>query len=147
MVTHRRNSGSRQSSKEDVMRSRSIVGVLLLVGLFGVALFANGEPVRRTAIVNFQDPVLVAGQFVMGAVVIVHDDLKMSRGEPCTTFYRFAPGQGAPKELVSFHCYPAARHVEDTTKLTVTAYSPAGCRRLIEYQFADDSEGHGVPEK
>ena len=129
------------------MRSRSIVGVFLLVGLFGVALLANGESVRRTAIVNFQDPVLVAGQFVMGPVLIVHDELKMSRGEPCTTFYRFVPGQGAREELASFHCRPAARHVEETTKLTVTEYSPAGCRRLIEYQFVADSEGHGVPEK
>ena len=129
------------------MKSRSIVGLLLLLGLFGVALFANGEPMRRAVVVNFQVPVLVAGEFVMGPVVIVHDDLKMSRGEPCTTFYRFEPGRGPREELVSFHCRPAARHVEETTMLTVTPYSPAGCRRLIAYQFAGDSEGHGVPEK
>jgi hypothetical protein len=129
------------------MRSRLIVGVLLVVGLFGAAVFANAASAKRWAILNFQDPVQVAGQFVMGPVIIVHDDAKMARGEACTTIYQFEPGKGPRQELVSFHCRPTARAVEAQTTLTVTPVAPTGCRRLIEYQFAGDPEAHGVPDK
>ena len=126
------------------MKSR-LIGVFLLVGLFGAGMFANAAPVKRWATVNFQDPVQVAGQFVMGPVLIVHDELKMARGEPCTTFYQFEPGKGPREELVSFHCRPASRAAGERTSFTVTPLSPTGCRRLIAFQFAGDPEAHGVP--
>ena len=82
----------------------------------------------------------------MGPVLIVHDSEKMSRGEPCTTFYRFKPGAGQKEGLVSFHCRPRQAQTVDTTTFTTVATEP-GCKRLVEYQIAGDAEAHGVPVK
>jgi hypothetical protein len=132
------------------MRTRIIVGVAVVVALLGVGTFASraGDVAgsRQWTIVNFSDPVLVKDQIVMGPVLIVHDSDKMSRGQACTTFYRFEPGKGPKEELVSFHCRPDLRAaVAETTFTTVD--SPLGCKRLTEYQIAGETESHGVPEK
>lgn len=126
------------------MRSRIIVGALLFVAVFAIGTRAN--PSRQWSIVNFPDPVQVKGELIMGPVLIIHDDVKMAKGEPCTTFYRFDKVKGPQEPLVSFHCRPAQRSVVGTTTLTVVSNDP-GCRKLVEYQIAGDSEGHGVPEK
>jgi hypothetical protein len=96
-------------------------------------------------IVNFQEPVLVKGQFVMGKVLIVHDNARMARGEPCTTFYRFDTA-GPKEELVSFHCTPKKTGAAATTTFTTVSSEP-GCKRLVEYQIAGDTEAHGIPIK
>jgi hypothetical protein len=71
---------------------------------------------KQWSIANFVEPVLVARALVTGTVVIVHDDVKMAQGEPCTTFYRFDPVEGTKEALVSFHCKPRrAGRVEATT--------------------------------
>lgn len=127
------------------MRSRIIVGTLLLVGLIGTATRANNATLQWT-VVNFVDPVQVKGELIMGPVLIVHDDMKMARGEPCTTFYRFDRIRGPQQALLSFHCLPAQRSLVSTTTLTIQEGDP-GCRKLVEYQIAGDSEGHGVPGK
>lgn len=132
------------------MRTRIIVGVAVLVALLGVGTFASraGDVAgsRQWTIVNFTDPVRVHDQIVMGPVLIVHDNDKMSRGQACTTFYRFEPGKGPKEELVSFHCRPDVRAaVAETTFTYVT--SPDGCKRLTEYQIAGDTEAHGIPAK
>jgi hypothetical protein len=85
-------------------------------------------------------------QILMGPVLIVHDHEKMSRGEACTTFYRFTAGKGPGDELLSFHCRPVQRTTVDRTRLRVVD-SPLGCKRLTEYQIAGDSEAHGIPTK
>jgi hypothetical protein len=131
------------------MRTRILVGLVLLVALVGAGrVGARGTSYvsqdKQWSIVNFVDPVLVKGQFVMGPVLIVHDSAKMARGEACTTFYRFDPAKGPGEELVSFHCIPREADAAPTT--TVKIYSTdAGCRRLVEYQVAGDNEAHGVP--
>jgi len=124
------------------MRSR-VIGVFLLVGLFSVATFAKTGAAKHWSMVNFVDPVWVTDRVVMGPVLIVHDDLKMARGEPCTTFYRFVPGKGPQEALVAFHCRPASREVAELTTLTVATVS--GCKRLIDYQIEGDAEVHVVP--
>jgi hypothetical protein len=99
---------------------------------------------KQSAIVNFMDTVLVNRKLVSGPVLIVHDDAKMARGEPCTTFYRFDQAEGPKEELVSFHCKPRrADRVESTTITTVN--TDLGVKQLVEYQIAGDSEVHGVP--
>jgi len=130
------------------MRSRIIVGIVALMAVAGVATLVAGDVGRDTqwTLTNFQDPVLVKDTVVMGPVLIVHDSVKMARGEACTTFYRFKPGVGKQEELVSFHCQPrAASPIESTTFSTVS--SDVGCKRLVEYQIAGDSEAHGVPAR
>ena len=132
------------------MRIRIIVGVTLLVALLGVGTFVGRAAEvgghRQWTVVNFPDAVQVMDQIVMGPVLIVHDDQKMSRGEACTTFYRFTPGKGPREEILSFHCLPVQRTTVEHTKFSVVD-TPVGCKRLTEYQIAGDSEAHGIPTK
>jgi hypothetical protein len=129
-----------------LMRSRIFVGAFLLVSTFSAGVLATSAAGKHWAVVNFPDPVQVQKEIVMGPVLIVHDDAKMAKGEPCTTFYRFDPKAGRGAEIVSFHCIPAARAVVDTTTFTVAGQA-TNCKRLIEYQIAGESEAHGVPAR
>ena len=99
---------------------------------------------KQWSIVTFADPVIVRNAFVAGQVLIVHDDARMARGEPCTTFYRFETAKGPTEELVSFHCKPRRAAAVSTTTLKTTR-TDAGTPRLIEYQLKGDTEAHGVP--
>ena len=134
------------------MRSRIIVGSLLLLGVFATgAIATSGDgvaPPRQWATATFTDPVLVADQILMGSYLIVHDDTKMARGEPCTSFYRFDPVKGPQEAVLSFHCTPANRKLVDKTTFTqTTRLDSLGIPRMTEYQFAGDCEAHGIPTK
>ncbi len=147
------------------MRSRIIFGVLLVVGIISPATFATpgarALPVRQLqlAIVHFDRTTDVSGALLSaGQYVVVHDAAKMARGEPCTTLYRFGEsGHGAQEEAVSFYCIPREREATGKTTLTLTTIPgfTGGCTyrwgcamdKLTEYQFAGDSEGHGVPDR
>jgi hypothetical protein len=133
------------------MRSRIFVGGVLLialvaVGRLGASVSTHVGLTRQWTVTNFPDAVLVNGRLIMGPVLIVHDDAKMANGEACTTFYRFDPARGVQEELVSFHCTPKIREVVDKTTFTTVSMA-TGCKKLIEYQIAGDSEAHGVPSK
>jgi hypothetical protein len=132
------------------MKTRIIVGVALLIGVLGVGTYAshagNTAGQRQWTIVNFADPVAVKDQILMGPVLIVHDDAKMARGLPCTTFYRFDTAKGPQQELVSFHCKPIQRTAVDQTTFNLVP-TPLGCKRLTEYQIGGDAEAHGIPAK
>lgn len=128
------------------------VGVLLAVAMIGAStLTARGDSyvgsAKQWTVVNFVDPVLVRGNYVMGPVMIVHDNEKMAKGEACTTFYRFDKARGPQEEIVSFHCRPRATDDKTGPTQIVTTMTDAGCRKLVEYQIAGDSEAHGVPAK
>jgi hypothetical protein len=137
-------------TKEGQMRSRILLGSLLLLGVLAVGTIATSgdgvAPPRQWALTNFVDPVLVADQILMGPYLIVHDDARMARGEPCTSFYRFDPVKGRQEEVLSFHCTPATRKV--AAAFTITKSEPiamVSLRRVTEYQFAGDCEGHRIP--
>src|SRR3954471_1769557 len=119
------------------MRSRIIVGALLMLGVLGAGTIAtHGDgvaPPRQWALVNFTDPVMVTDQILMGRYMIVHDDAKMERGEACTTFYRFDASKGPQEEVVSFHCSPAMKPVAGKLTLTQTEPNAIGIVRLAEY--------------
>jgi hypothetical protein len=127
------------------MRSRLIVGSLLILGALGFgAVRVATAPAVKWAAVNLQRTVVIAGSFVSGPVVFVHDDARMARGEPCTSVHRYIPGKGLGEELVAFHCKPrwgkAPKQFVQST--TIKADGPPV---LTEYQFAGDEESHGVP--
>ena len=131
------------------MRSRTSVGVFLLFALVGAGtLGASGNSYvgsdKQWTIANFTDPVRVKGQFIMGPVLIVHDSAKRARGEACTTFYRFDPKTGQHEALVSVHCSPRTASSVAATTFTTVSTDP-GCKRLVEYQIAGDSEAHVLP--
>src|SRR6478736_10514321 len=110
------------------MRSRIIVGALLVFGVLAAGTFATSgdgvAPPRQWAIVNFTDPVLVTDQILMGPYLIVHDDARMERGEACTSFYRFDAAKGPQQEVVSFHCTPAMRKIAGQLTVTRTDKNP-----------------------
>lgn len=128
------------------MRSRIIVGSLVVcVSLVTVAVSRTGaQPTIKSANINLTDPTLIAGSFVSGPVVFVHDDARMARGEPCTTVHRFVPGRGAGEELVAFHCKPRWGKAPDRFTKAI-ANTPDGLRVMTEYQFAGDKEAHEIP--
>src|ERR1019366_3757746 len=133
------------------MVSRAIVASVLLVGTLvtaAAAMSGDRAPGQQSAMVTFEHPTWGVGQLLMGTYVIVHDEDKMTRGEPCTAFYRVGMRARPLEEVVSFHCIPHARRIVPSFTTTVSA-NPAGgidtFDTLTEYQFAGDAEGHGVP--
>jgi hypothetical protein len=132
------------------MRSRVIVGVFLLFGVLAAGTLATSgagvAPTKQWAIVNFINPVRVGTDAIMGQYLIVHDDTKMARGLPCTTFYRFDDKKGPGEAVVSFHCLPKQRKIVEQTTLTIVPPpNLTDLPALTEYQFAGDPEAHGVP--
>jgi len=132
------------------MRSRLILGVFILMAVLGAgAVATSGDgvaPAKQWAAVNFINAVKVGPATLMGPYLIVHDADKMARGEPCTTFYRFDPKKGPQEAAVTFMCIPALRKVVDRTTLTIVSWlNPNDVQTLTEFQFAGDTEGHGVP--
>ena len=121
------------------------LGIVLVVG----TVTTNGDggpPARQSAMVYLNEPTMIGSTIVQGPVVFAHDNTKMARGEPCTTVYLFEPGKGRAEAIASFHCIPKRRPA--VYKFTITTEPNAdlgfGCL-LTEFQFAGDSEGHGVP--
>jgi hypothetical protein len=131
------------------MRSRFLVGALLLIGVLAVGTLAASDvgatPSRQWIVANFVRPTIVAGAIVLGPVLIVHDEELMAKGEPCTTVYRWDTSRGRQEQIVSFMCKPMQRDV--VNKFTVTCSRPplSGPNVLTEYQFPGDPEAHGVP--
>ena len=130
------------------MVSRAIVASVLLFGTLvtaPVAMSGDRAPGQQSAIVSFEHPTWVASQMLIGTYVIVHDENKMTRGEPCTALYRVGARARPLEEVVSFHCIPRERKVVSRFTTTVSVDPVLGIDTLSEYQFAGDSEGHGVP--
>ena len=131
------------------MRSRLFVGSILTVAVLTAGTVASGDRIvapRQWAAVFLVEPTLIGSTIVQGPVLFVHDEAKMARGEPCTTVQLFNPGDGPSEEIASFHCIPRARAAVRTFTIKTrpnTEYG-FGCV-LTEYQFAGDTEAHGVP--
>lgn len=126
------------------MRTRILIGTLLLGGALAASTL-GAVPVRNAAVVRFIRPTIVAGTFVLGTVVFEHDDGKMARGEPCTTVYHYNANTNERGEaIVGFMCVPRERPL--ATKFETTLVQTVSWPdRLMEYQFAGEREGHGVP--
>lgn len=128
---------------------RHLAVIALAFGVPSVALVANGDHARRrNAVVFLASPTLIGSTIVQGPVQFTHDEERMSRGEPCTTVRLYEPGKGPLEEIASFHCIP--RKDDAPHRFTIRTEPNMelgyGCV-LTEYQFAGDSEAHGVPAK
>jgi hypothetical protein len=134
--------------KEAIMRARLLVGTMLMIAVFASGALASGDrrPSRQWAAVYLSEPTLVGSTIVQGPVLIVHDDAKMARGEPCTTVQLFNPGEGPSEMIASFHCIPRQASAPKTFRVQTRPNTEMGfgCV-LVEYQFAGDREAHGVP--
>ena len=131
------------------MPSLRLVAVSVLLSVLGagsVATSGGAAPVRQWAVVYLREPTLIGSTIVHGPVLFTHDDARMARGGPCTTVQLFEPGNGPTESIASFHCIPTRRPVVSTFTLRTrpSLEDGIGCV-LTEFQFAGDSEGHGVP--
>ena len=125
------------------MRMKFLIGTLV-VGVLAVSTLA-AVPSRQSALVRFLRPTIIAGTFVLGTVVFEHDDARMARGEPCTTVYYYdANAKTRGETIVEFMCVPHERPLASKFE-AVTAQTVSWPDKLMEYQFAGDREGHGVP--
>lgn len=131
------------------MKSQAIVTAGPLVAALVPAALATtgdrGASQRQSAIVNFEHPTKVSTEILMGRYLVVHDEAKMARGEPCTSFYRVETPRGEREETVSFMCIPCTRPVVERFTIATSWDAALGVFTLAEYQFAGDAEGHGVP--
>ena len=126
------------------MRKNVFIGAGLIIGFLGAATL-DALPNRRAATVRFLRPTIIAGTFVLGTVVIEHDDEKMARGEPCTTIYHFKSNNERGEPIVSFMCMPQERPLATKFEATLVQ-SVSWPDRLTEYQLPGENEGHGVPD-
>lgn len=128
------------------MRNRIIVGSLVLFACIAVVAVSRSgaDPAVKWASVNLTSATLIAGTFVSGPVLFIHDDAKMAAGEPCTKVHRFIPGKGAGEELVGFHCKPRWGQAPQRFTQAITNTFD-GLRIMTEYQFAGDKEAHEIP--
>jgi len=126
------------------MRSRILVAALICASV-GLGLRASSS--RQWAVVDLRQPTQIGQSIALRPVLFVHDDAKMARGEPCTTVYRYDPAVGPQEEIVSFHCQPRPSATAGHFILTTAPGPDPGSSlcRLKAYQFAGDSEEHGVP--
>src|SRR5579872_7134194 len=106
-----------------LMRSRLVIGFLFFWTLASVVLATTGDagPRYQSAIVSFEHPTWVTNQLLVGTYVIVHDEDKMARGEPCTTIYRVGSSRNPLEEVVSFHCIPRKRLMVSSFTTTVNS--------------------------
>jgi hypothetical protein len=132
------------------MRSRILKGLLVIAGFTTLGALTTGDAMsaasRQSAVVWLKEPTLIVSTIVQGPVVFTHDAEKMANGDTCTTVYLWEPGKTRGEEVASFHCIPTARKTASTFTLKTEPNLELGFGCILkEYQFAGDSEGHGVP--
>jgi hypothetical protein len=130
------------------MRSRLLLGTLAVIAVatvVGAASDGSHASPKQWAIVTFTDPVALRGHVLMGGYLVVHDDERMAKGEPCTSIYEFDFARGPQALDQEFMCQPSKREICAKTTFTVRHDPVRGINRVTEYQFAGDAEVHGVP--
>ena len=132
------------------MRTRFLAAMfgLGIVLLAAVPVALHATPSIQASRITFPQVTRVCDNYLLGDYVVVHDNQKMARGEPCTTFYRLRD-HAAAEAVVSFHCIPRARATQSQTTVTRIPSQQGGTTTwlLVEYQIAGDSEAHGVPTR
>jgi hypothetical protein len=127
------------------MRSRMTVVMLMLLAFLPLSAIGTADPVTKWAAVLLTEPTLIGDSYAMGPVLFEHDDARMARGEPCTVVYQFESGKGPTKALASFHCKPNYGKTAPDRFAMTTGRDGRGNCVLRSYQFAGDTEAHGVP--
>ena len=132
------------------MRSRIFLTTCVFVAVFVAGTVATSDhgrgATRQWAVVYLAEPTLIGSTIVQGPVLFTHDDAKLARGEPCTTVRLFEPATGPDEEIASFHCMPVSRKIVHAFTLRTRPNTEMGLGCVLtEYQFAGETEGHGVP--
>ncbi len=128
---------------------RIALTVLLLgaVVLFGNAFAKTGSagaPRREKQVVEFNNTVRLHGALLKGRYLIVHDEEKMARGEPCT--YVYSGKTERPENLVvAFHCEHVERAIVKGFRMVINnQHDSYSTPEVLEFQFANSTAGHRV---
>lgn len=124
-----------------------ILGLVVLLGVFAFVPAGNATvgTTAHSAIVNYVSPVRVGPVTLIGTCLVVHDDAKMAKGEPCTSIYKI-DGNGRRQLAVSFHCVPSqGKAVSLFTTAVRSIPGLTTIKEMVSYQFAGETEAHGVP--
>lgn len=99
---------------------------------------------KQEMTVWFFKPVKVGDRILFGKYIIEHDDVRMSRGRPCTYLYA-ASDPRLP--VVSFSCKHLKRSKAAAPTVWVRSFHQAnGMIELLAFQFAGETMAHGVPD-
>ena len=126
-----------------------ILFVLFIASTLSSGLWPSSSgiaaPRRESAVVEFAETVKLNGVLLRGQYLIVHDEERMARGEPCTYFYR-GNRQDEAKLVTAFHCIHVDRGRTESIKVTFSRHStPYDVPEIQELQFAGSKDGHKVP--
>jgi hypothetical protein len=128
-----------------IVLSVFIIGLALVLGDALTTASKAESPRREKAVVEFSETVKLQGVLLRGEYIVVHDEERMARGEPCTYIYKSKNGKEG-ELVVSFHC----EHVDraKAKQFTVRLYnkhSAYDILEVVEFQFANSTAGHRVP--
>jgi hypothetical protein len=127
--------------------------VVITFALFGLLTIGGSTPSsgitaatsRESAVVEFAETVKLQGVLLRGEYLIVHDEERMARGEPCTYIYR-GKHQDETRLAAAFHCIHVDRERANALKITFSRHStPYEVAEITEIQFAGSKDGHKVP--
>ena len=131
--------------KRIIFISFVLFGALAMSGSLWPSGNGAAAPRRESAIVEFAETVKLQGILLRGEYLIVHDEERMARGEPCTYIYR-GKQQDEAKLAAAFHCIHVDRAKAEAFKVTFTRHStPYEVPEVKEIQFAGSKDGHQVP--
>jgi hypothetical protein len=102
---------------------------------------APAAPAQQTVDVWFKRPTIIGKSILQGHYVILHDNERMARGEPCTYIYAY---DDRVKPVLSFYCVHLERDTAAQNTVTVKPRDN-GWQELKEFQFAGERAAHGVP--
>jgi len=117
----------------------------MLIAMDQNAVFSLNDsdaPPVQAVVVWFDRATWIGNRVLLGKYVIEHDTDRMARGKPCTHIY--AAGDRNRLPVVAFHCTHLEGERAETDTVVVRTQQD-GSRKLLSFQFAGDSAGHGVP--
>ena len=124
--------------------------LVLAVAILGALAFSSGPLFKGSgvqastterAVVEFTQTVKLLDVFLRGEYIIVHDDSKMARGEPCFSVYR----RDEPDNLViAFHCKQVARDKVNTFTIRTSRRAWFDLPDVLEIQFAGSNTAHRI---
>src|SRR2546423_452996 len=122
-----------------------ILAIVIWVGFAFAPTTKAAGPRREKALVEFTETVKLQGVLLRGEYIFVHDEERMTRGEPCTYIYRNVNGQEG-ELVVAFHCVHMEHAKADHFTIRLNKRNtPYDTPELVEFQFAGDTASHRVP--
>lgn len=129
--------------KRMIAISLALFGLLVIGG--NALPYTNAAMGVESAVVEFPETVKLRGVLLRGEYLVVHDEIKMAQGLPCTYVYR-GKDRTDQNLVTAFHCVHADRaEVSNFTVTYARRLAPYAVPEIAELQFAGSTAGHIVP--